>query len=136
MNWITDNIALGSCMDIYTLKGVDFILNMAAEVPPVYNGIPILHLKIYDGNTIENSILDEALNYIAKADRLNKKIFVHCIAGISRSPSIVASYLALRDNISFEDAMKLVQTKRPVVDPNYSSRVFNSCKNYVERKQR
>lgn len=135
MDWITDNIALGSCMDVYKIRDhVDLILNMAAEVPPEYRK-PTLHLQIYDGHAIGESILDEAMAYLTRAELDNKKVFVHCIAGISRSPSIVATYLALKENITFAEAIAKVKLKRVQVDPNYSWQVYKSCKEYVERKQ-
>ena len=46
------------------------------------------------------------------------KVFVHCLAGISRSPTIVIAYLMWTKKMSFDDALKFVQSKRFIVYPN------------------
>lgn len=43
---------------------------------------------------------------------------VHCYAGISRSPSIVISFLMKEHGMSLEDALQLCKQKRSIVDPN------------------
>lgn len=48
----------------------------------------------------------------------DKKIFVHCNAGVSRSPSIVIAYLIKSLNYSFKEAFNLVKNKRNIINPN------------------
>jgi len=44
---------------------------------------------------------------------------IHCKAGISRSVTILISYLMLKFNITAKDALKIVRENRPQVNPNY-----------------
>ena len=44
----------------------------------------------------------------------DKKIFAHCNAGISRSPSIIIAYLIKELKYSFKDAFNLVKSKRNI----------------------
>ncbi len=44
-------------------------------------------------------------------------VLVHCSAGISRSCSIVIGYLIIK-GWKYEDALKLVQSKRKICNPN------------------
>lgn len=46
------------------------------------------------------------------------KVFIHCVAGISRAPSLVLAYLMRYENMSLADAYKLVHNKRIFVRPN------------------
>ncbi len=48
----------------------------------------------------------------------NKKVFVHCSAGASRSPTIVIAYLIWRNKMTLNDAFNLVKEKRPIIQPN------------------
>jgi protein-tyrosine phosphatase len=47
------------------------------------------------------------------------KVLVHCHAGVSRSSTIVISYLMRKYiNFSLNDALKFVKSKRPIIKPN------------------
>ena len=56
----------------------------------------------------------ECLNFIKGED----KILVHCMAGASRSATIVIAYLMWIKKWKLEQALKYVQEKRPIVGPN------------------
>ena len=56
----------------------------------------------------------ECLNFI-KGD---EKILVHCMVGSSRSATIVIAYLMWIKKWKLEQALKYVQEKRPIVEPN------------------
>jgi len=45
-------------------------------------------------------------------------VLVHCMAGISRSSTIVIAYLIVRRGWSFEKAYEHVRTARPTIRPN------------------
>ncbi|NDE18706.1 hypothetical protein EBZ80_27765, partial [bacterium] len=45
-------------------------------------------------------------------------VYVHCYAGISRSSTIVAAYLILRDGITPNAAITQIRALRPQVEPN------------------
>jgi hypothetical protein len=56
----------------------------------------------------------EAIAYIEDAE----KIYIHCQKGISRSPSFVIAYLMWKSRLSYNDARKLVKSKRNIINPN------------------
>lgn len=48
----------------------------------------------------------------------NHVVLVHCMAGVSRSASVVIYYLMKSKGISYEKAYRYVESKRPIVNPN------------------
>ena len=48
----------------------------------------------------------------------SERCFVHCRAGVSRSSSVVISYLMLSEKMTFENAKNFVKDKRSVIEPN------------------
>lgn len=46
------------------------------------------------------------------------KVYVHCSAGIYRSPQIIALYLSMFQNYSVEEAVNMIKLKHPFAKPN------------------
>ena len=59
-------------------------------------------------------IIKECIEYIEKSD----KIFIHCMYGISRSPSIVIAYLMWKTHCSYYDTYFYEKSRRQFIDPN------------------
>ena len=57
----------------------------------------------------------ECLNFLEGEE----KVFVHCAAGISRSPTIVIAYIMWKNEMTFGKAYDFVKQKRPDIYPNY-----------------
>ena len=51
------------------------------------------------------------IDYIKSARKLNAKILLHCIAGVSRSPSLVIAYLIKQHRMPLDAAFKFVKIK-------------------------
>ena len=45
-------------------------------------------------------------------------VYVHCLMGISRSPTIVAAYLMWKRGVGVEEALRILRVGRPIVEPN------------------
>ncbi|KAG6910573.1 hypothetical protein DXG01_009524 [Tephrocybe rancida] len=66
-------------------------------------------------------VCDSACDIIDAALRSNSgngKILIHCAAGISRSPTILAAYLLKRRGMSLKEALRHIVQARPQVSPN------------------
>lgn len=48
----------------------------------------------------------------------NSNVLVHCVHGISRSPTIVIGYLMKEKCMNFVDALDFVRSKRLIISPN------------------
>lgn len=60
---------------------------------------------------------DKANQIIADARERGGRVLVHCVAGVSRSPTIIAAYLVSRCSMSLRDALALLVRARPAVCP-------------------
>ena len=61
---------------------------------------------------------DQTHDFIAKALAKNEKVLVHCHMGISRSATIVISYIMKTQKMGWFDALLFVSKKRPIICPN------------------
>lgn len=59
----------------------------------------------------------EYIENIMKEDKDNR-ILIHCIGGISRSPTLVIGYIMFKQCLLFEDAFKFVKNKHKKASPN------------------
>ncbi|GAQ85912.1 Putative dual specificity phosphatase [Klebsormidium nitens] len=60
----------------------------------------------------------KAFAFISQGVAGNGKVYVHCAAGISRSPCVCLAYLMKERGLSLEEARTLVKQVRPQVCPN------------------
>jgi protein-tyrosine phosphatase len=138
--WITPQIAVGDVVDSDFVEEFSAILNCAAEVE-VTHELPVCHLNWRDNTSIQEFDMDLALNFLDHWVTFRKRnVLVHCIAGVSRSPAIVAAWLALRYNVNcfvekmiFQDALDFVRSKRDCVFVH--PRVLSSVEGYVRKRQ-
>jgi ADP-ribosylglycohydrolase len=63
-------------------------------------------------------VVKDTATAIIKWRNAGKTVFVHCVAGESRTPTIAAAYLAQRFGLSGADALDHVRKVLPVVRPN------------------
>ena len=84
---------------------------------PNYKDEKIIHKSVEVSDFDYQNIIQyfgECLNFI----KGEEKILVHCMAGASRSATIVIAYLMWIQKMKFDDALNFVKSKRPIVDPN------------------
>jgi protein-tyrosine phosphatase len=115
-----DKTNFAACLTI----GKEFIFSDKLEITedskihiPDLSKIGIKHkkLSLEDGtNNCICKILPEALEFIE--NNIDKGVFVHCYAGVSRSASIVFAYLLYKKMKPLE-AFELLTSKRPKVLP-------------------
>ena len=81
----------------------------------------ITYLKLNIEDTLEFSIRSsfiKAIKFIEEATKMMGNILIHCHQGISRSPSIIISYLIYSKKLSFERSLEILQRKIHSVEPN------------------
>lgn len=130
MSEITEQIWLGSYGDISNdvflgERQITHILCCAEELP-LRIGFP--YSQKYQGHKVP--IVDDKADEKTKAYFLEaatvldgwihdgKKVFIHCFAGISRSASVLITYLMVYKGWPFELAFQHLKLRRPRVNPH------------------
>ena len=65
-----------------------------------------------------SQFFDEASDLIERLRLEKKRILIHCAAGVSRSPTILAAYFMKTRGMNWRDAVQFIRDSRPCVDPN------------------
>lgn len=60
----------------------------------------------------------ESTAFIEQAIKENHNILVHCLAGVSRSPTILTAYLMATRRLRWKEALAIIKQTRPFVNPN------------------
>lgn len=99
-------------------NNISHILSIGVPAPE-YEGITSTFVNALDLEEFPiASILPQCIDVINDAKRQLKTVYVHCNAGISRSPTVVAAYLMQHDNLTSDEAVNRIREKRPKVRPN------------------
>ncbi|KAI0362603.1 phosphatases II [Trametes cingulata] len=90
-----------------------------SHLPP-HQSLQRLQLPLQDSPFSElAAFLPRATAWIAAALRdPGARVLVHCAQGVSRSASVAAAFLIAHYGCSPEQAVQLVQSKRPIAQPN------------------
>jgi len=78
-----------------------------------------INMRLRDNN--KDSFLgqiDHVAQSIEAELKANKKVLVHCQAGLSRSPAVIAGFLLLKRGLSVSDALDVIKSVRPSASPS------------------
>lgn len=139
-NMITEQLAVGSLYSSY--DGFDVIVNMAYRydgdgfrrhqmTTSIEGKKTIIRIGIHDTPSEPlDKILPHIIPVLLIAIQDGKRILVHCQAGMSRSASVAIALLSKYDTLSYEEALQLVKSKRPICQPNegFSKMLEAYCK--------
>jgi predicted protein tyrosine phosphatase len=102
-------------------NGITHIVNCAANVTPDYFPNDFLYYNVRLRDHSSQDIVHHfysIFDFIEDARQNSGKIFVHCVKGISRSPTMAIAYLMWLKQIGMHKALEFVRQARPIVDPN------------------
>jgi protein-tyrosine phosphatase len=99
--------------------GITHIVN-ASQIPGRFTeDFNYLTVNIEDDEKVDiNQHFTKVSRFINNAIMEGGKVLVHCLAGMSRSPTLVIAYLVQKRNMTLVDAMALVKAKRCIMDIN------------------
>ncbi|KAI0346374.1 phosphatases II [Trametopsis cervina] len=124
MNEIIPNLWIGdlpSALNIAVLQKNNIHSILSAMRGTVRVAETFNRLQISLDDTEDEDILKHLVTCIAfiqaEIDK-NRGVLVHCLAGISRSVSIVTGYLMYSKGLTVEEALHLIREFRPEADPN------------------
>nr|UMO78636.1 Protein tyrosine phosphatase [Pandoravirus belohorizontensis] len=90
-------------------QGVPLPRHVDAHLLLVLDDVPSTDLSVH---------FEQCHAFIESAMARGKRVLVHCLAGISRSPTIVCAHLMLKCHLNAIGALDVVRRARPFVDPN------------------
>jgi hypothetical protein len=118
LDWITDEIAIGNCDDARRFSvlcdaGIAGILSLNGWPNGAINphGLAWRCVELIDGHGNPVSRLHDAISQLHELVTLGK-VLVHCMQGVSRSPLVVASYMADRAARPFAECLEEVSQLR------------------------
>ena len=123
MSKITNNIYLGNIYDAQNIEkllemGIQKVLSLITETELLKYPPEIEHKLI----NIEDFPRQNIIQYFGECLLFmedNKKVLVHCMAGASRSATIIIAYLMWKNQLDFTEAVTLLEQIRPIISPNY-----------------
>lgn len=72
---------------------------------------------LIDGRGNDPAVFDAAVRAVADFSTKHAPVLVHCTAGQSRSPIVVAAHLARTEGRMLAEALEFIRSKRPIVFP-------------------
>ncbi|CAE1157466.1 DUSP [Acanthosepion pharaonis] len=109
--------------DIIQVNGISYILNVTTtcKQPPFIQESHFLRIPIND-NYFDKMLpyFHDAFQFLDKVREANGCVLIHCLAGISRSPTLAIAYVMRHLKMSSDDAYRYVKDKRPTISPNFN----------------
>lgn len=99
---------------------------------PYPDALTVRSVPMIDGPQNEYDDFEAAAEALLSLLSDGHTVFVHCAAGISRSGSVTAAALAVRRDLSVEDAVEFVREGRPQVHPHAHLR--EQAERFVEQR--
>ncbi|XP_033009748.1 dual specificity protein phosphatase 15 [Lacerta agilis] len=124
MNKILPGLFLGNFIDAKDLDqlsrhNITHIVSIHESAQPFIPGI--IYLRIALPDTPEANIkkhFKKCIHFIHSCRLRGGNCLVHCLAGISRSTTIVLAYVMAVTLLNWHDALEAVKAARPVANPN------------------
>ena len=119
---IIQNLYLGGVKALDN-SSFNMIVNLIKQTPLSDKTIPncktFIRIPINDSSDDSELLLSlinetQVLEHIHESLTKGETVLVYCFAGMSRSATIVACYLIKYNNMSPDDAIEFIKTKRPI----------------------
>ncbi|XP_040858863.1 dual specificity protein phosphatase 18-like [Ochotona curzoniae] len=121
---------------ILSSSQITMVINASVEVVNTYyDNIQYLQVPVTDTPTSHiYGYFDLVADQIHSEDMRQGRTLLHCVAGVSRSPTLCLAYLMKYHAMTLRDAHKWIMSLRPIIRPNngfweqlihYESKLFN-----------
>jgi protein-tyrosine phosphatase len=109
--------------------GVERVLNLTedGEYPPgereavvaalAEAGIEEQRVELVDFGSLPTEPLEQAVAAVMSSLEEGKRTYLHCRAGWQRAAAVAAGVVALREGVDVDEALALVQERKPSADP-------------------
>ncbi|VVC26546.1 Protein-tyrosine phosphatase-like,Rhodanese-like domain,Tyrosine specific protein phosphatases domain,Dual [Cinara cedri] len=102
---------------------IEYILNVTSDLPNTFEeqgNIKYMQIPISDhiGQNLA-SFFPQAIEFIDNGRAQKKGVLVHCLAGISRSVTVMLAYLMAHRQLTLNEAYNMVLKRKANIDPNF-----------------
>eukprot|EP01017_Pseudomicrothorax_dubius_P022141 TRINITY_DN2386_c0_g2_i3.p1 TRINITY_DN2386_c0_g2~~TRINITY_DN2386_c0_g2_i3.p1 ORF type:complete len:160 (-),score=12.09 TRINITY_DN2386_c0_g2_i3:45-524(-) len=117
------NYASATDYDILTTLNIKAVYSVISDITVSYKGLMseidhvIVDIHDHPAADLKKHFAD-AIEFIEKHRSAGSNVLVHCLAGVSRSATIVLAYIMKTMNLPYEKAFEHVSSRRPVIGPN------------------
>uniref|UniRef100_A0A8C6SJ29 Dual specificity phosphatase 22a n=1 Tax=Neogobius melanostomus TaxID=47308 RepID=A0A8C6SJ29_9GOBI len=125
MNKVVDGLYLGNIRDSedresLSKNGITHILSVHNNAKPVYEDMTYLCIHADDASS-QNLLqhFKESIGFIHECRLNGGACLVHCLAGVSRSTTLVVAYLMTVTKYDWEECLSAIKAVRSFVGPNY-----------------
>ena len=125
MDKVCNRLFIGDIVDAldYNLlkrNGITATLNVSSQIHAYsHPDIIVIHTPLLDGSGNTKEQLSNIVQILEVLMEDGHTVLTHCFAGQSRSPTVIACFLARKDpRMSFQDAVSFVRGARDIVLPN------------------
>ncbi|KAM9545153.1 dual specificity protein phosphatase 22-A isoform 2-T3 [Salvelinus alpinus] len=125
MNKVVDGVYLGNIRDSenresLSQNNITHILSVYNNAKPVLEDMTYLCIHAADASSQNLSQhFKESIRFIHECRLNGGACLVHCLAGVSRSTTMVVAYLMTVTTYSWEECLSAVKAVRSFVGPNY-----------------
>ncbi|XP_051953737.1 dual specificity protein phosphatase 22-A isoform X2 [Xyrauchen texanus] len=125
MNKVVDGLYLGNIRDSenrdsLSRHGITHILSVCNNAKPVFEDMTYLCINAADAsNQNLSQHFKESIHFIHECRLNGGSCLVHCLAGVSRSTTMVVAYLMTVTSYGWEECLTAVKAVRSFVGPNY-----------------
>ncbi|XP_042175577.1 dual specificity protein phosphatase 22-A isoform X3 [Oncorhynchus tshawytscha] len=125
MNKVVDGLYLGNIRDSenresLSQNNITHILSVYNNAKPVLEDMTYLCIHAADASSQNLSQhFKESIRFIHECRLNGGACLVHCLAGVSRSTTMVVAYLMTVTTYSWEECLSAVKAVRSFVGPNY-----------------
>ncbi|XP_051727016.1 dual specificity protein phosphatase 22-A isoform X2 [Ctenopharyngodon idella] len=125
MNKVVDGLYLGNIRDSenrdsLSHNGITHILSVCNNAKPVLEDMTYLCINAADASSQNLSQhFKESIRFIHECRLNGGACLVHCLAGVSRSTTVVVAYLMTVTSYGWEECLTAVKAVRSFVGPNY-----------------
>eukprot|EP00644_Phytophthora_capsici_P014256 jgi/Phyca11/539475/estExt2_Genewise1Plus.C_PHYCAscaffold_30522 len=123
---LTDFLYIGGAVaaknkSLLIQNGITHVINCAASVAPASfpEAFCYFNIRLRDHSSQDIARhFYSMFDFIERARESGGRIFLHCVKGISRSPTMAIAYLMWYKNMGMYKTLDFVRQSRPIVDPN------------------
>ncbi|XP_068597100.1 dual specificity protein phosphatase 22-A [Brachionichthys hirsutus] len=125
MNKVVDGLYIGSFHDAESKEGlkengITHVLSVHHDAAPLHEDMTYLCIQAHDDYSQDLlPHFKNAIGFIHECRTSGGVCLVHCLAGVSRSTTLVVAYLMTATDYGFSDCLNAVKVARSCVCPNY-----------------